>query len=183
MRKWFSSLWVLGVGTLIIFPLLAWPLLYWQDISWQDLFYADYETLYSIPNFLSAGILFGLAMIWMTELEYFEESLKRYKNLLAGFKLSRFQVVFLSVCAGVGEEIFFRGAMQPLVGVIWTAIIFVAIHGYYSYKEFKVNIFATFLTLFIIFLGWGAREFGIWHAIAGHFAYDLVLLAYYRRTA
>ncbi|MCB9225070.1 MAG: CPBP family intramembrane glutamic endopeptidase [Crocinitomicaceae bacterium] len=183
MRKMFSSLWILGLGTLILFPLLAWPLLYWQDISWAELFIVEKETLYTVPNFLSAGILFGLGMIWLTELEYFEKALKRYKNMLTGFKINRFHVIFLSICAGVGEEIFFRGAMQPLIGILGTAVIFVAIHGYYSYKEFKVNIFATFLTLFIIFLGWGAQEFSLYHAIAGHFAYDLVLLAYYRKNA
>ena len=172
----------MGIGTLIIFPLLAWPLLYWQDIGWKDLFIVERETLYSVPNFLSAGILFGLAMIWMTELPYFEKALERYKNLLSSFKLTRFHVIFLSFCAGFGEEIFFRGAMQPLIGILGTAVIFVAIHGYYSYKSFKVNVFAVCLTLFILFLGWGAREYSIWHAIAGHFAYDLVLLAYYRRT-
>lgn len=183
MRKWFSSLWVMGIGTLIIFPLLAWPLMYWQDIEWIDLFHTKQETLYSIPNFLSAGILFGLSMIWLTELEYFEKALERYKNLLTGFKISKIQVIFLSTCAGFGEEIFFRGAMQPLIGIIGTAVIFVAIHGYYSAKNFKINLFALFLTLFIIFLGWGCREYSIWHAIAGHFSYDLVLLAYYRRTS
>lgn len=183
MRKWFSSLWVMGIGTLIIFPLLAWPLMYWQDIKWSDLFIVEERVLYSIPNFLSAGILFGLAMIWLTELDYFEKALERYKNLLAGFKITRFQVIFLSICAGVGEEIFFRGAVQPLIGILATAVIFVAIHGYYSYKEFKVNIFAIFLTLFIIFLGWAAEEYSLYHAIAGHFAYDLVLLAYYRKTS
>ena len=112
-----------------------------------------------------------------------EESLSKYRSLLENFKITRFQVIFLSVCAGVGEEIFFRGAVQPVIGIIGTAVIFVAIHGYFSFKDLKVNIFAALLTLFIIFLGWGARELSIWHAIAGHFSYDLVLLAYYRRTS
>jgi membrane protease YdiL (CAAX protease family) len=183
MRKWFTSLWVLGFGTLILFPLIAWPLMHWQGITFTDLFIVEQETLYTIPNFLSAGILFGLAMIWLTELDYFEEALSKYKFMLSNFKINRIQVVFLSICAGIGEEVFFRGAMQPLVGILVTAIVFVAIHGYYSYKNFKVNIFALFLTLFIIFLGWGAEKFSLWHAIAGHFSYDLVLLAYYRKTA
>ncbi|MEX1001279.1 MAG: CPBP family intramembrane glutamic endopeptidase [Crocinitomicaceae bacterium] len=183
MRKWFRSLWILGVGTLIIFPLLAWPFWYFSDTSISEVFHIQQKELYSIPTFLSAGILFGLLMIWLTELPYFEKALSRYKNLLSNFKINRFHVIFLSICAGVGEEIFFRGALQPLLGIVPTAIFFVAIHGYFSIKEHKVNLFALFLTLFIIFLGWGAREFSLWHAIAGHFSYDLVLLAYYRKTA
>lgn len=183
MRKYFTSLWVLGAATLIVFPLLALPIWYFTDTSIKDVFVVDLKILYSIPNFLSAGIFFGLIVIWLTELKFFEESLAKYRNLLSNFKLTRLQVIFLSICAGVGEEIFFRGAVQPVLGILITAIIFVAIHGYYSYKDWKVNIFAFLLTGFIIFLGWGAEKFSIYHAISGHFSYDLVLLAYYRRTA
>lgn len=183
MRKYFNSLWVLGLATLIVFPLLAWPVWYFADISIEEIFVVEVTTLYSVPNFLSVGIFFGLIVIWLTELKFFEESLAKYKNLLSNFKLTRIQVIFLSICAGVGEEIFFRAAVQPLFGIVITAIVFVAIHGYYSTKDWKVNIFAFLLTGFIIFLGWGAREFSIYHAIAGHFAYDLVLLAYYRKTS
>lgn len=182
MRKLFSSLWILGLGTLIIFPLLAWPILYFSGVNFLDVFLIESRQLYSIPSFLSAGILFGLGVIWLTELPYFEEALAKYKNLLENFKITRFHVIFLSICAGVGEEIFFRGAIQPLIGIVPTAILFVAIHGYYSRRNFKVNIFAFLLTFFIIFLGWGAKNFSIWHAVAGHFSYDLVLLAYYKKN-
>ena len=181
MRKFFSSLWVMGLATLIVFPLLAWPIFYFQDISFFEVFAITMRELYSIPTFLSAGIIFGMLMIWMTELSYFEEALSKYTSLLSQFKISRLQVVFLSICAGFGEEVFFRGALQPLFGIILTAIVFVAIHGYYSYKSFKVNVFAICLTAFILLLGWSAREYSLWHAIAGHFSYVLVLLAYYRK--
>ncbi len=183
MRKFFSSLWILGLGTLIIFPLLAWPIFYFTETPLAEVFAIEQRQLYSIPTFLSAGIIFGLIMIWMTELPFFSEALSKYKNLLSHFKISRFQAVFLSVCAGVGEEIFFRGALQPLFGILITAIVFVAIHGYYSVKDMRVNIFALCLTGFIILLGWASKEISIWHAIAGHFSYDLVLLFYYRKTA
>ena len=183
MRKLFSSLWILGLGTLIVFPLLAWPIWYFTDTSISDVFALNHSQAYSIPTFLSAGIIFGLLMIWMTELDYFKDALGKYKNLLSQFNITRIQVVFLSICAGVGEEIFFRGAIQPFLGIFVTAVLFVAIHGYYSLKEFKINVFAICLTSFILLLGWAARDLSIWHSMAGHFSYDLVLLAYYRKTA
>ena len=183
MRNWFQSLWILGLVTLIIFPLISWPVWYFADMDIAAVFSVKTSALYSIPTFLSAGILFGLLMIWLTEQPYFEQALSKFKNLLSNFKLNWFHVIFLSVCAGVGEEIFFRGALQPLLGIVPTAVFFVAIHGYYSMKEPKVNIFALFLTLFIVFLGWGAKTYSLYHAIAGHFSYDLVLLAYYKRTS
>lgn len=182
MRKYFSSLWFLGIVTLTGFPLLAWPIIYLSDKDYTDIFLIKTRDLYTVPTFLSAGILFGLLVIWMTELPYFENALSKYKSLLSNFKINRFYAVFLSFCAGFGEEVFFRGAVQPLLGIWITAVLFVGIHGYFSFKNGKVNVFAGALVFFIALLGWACQEYSIWHAVAGHFSYDLVLLMYYRRT-
>jgi len=172
----------MGLVTLLAFPLIAWPVLYFSDRSFIDLFNLSTRNAYTIPTFLSAGIIFGLFIIWLSELDFFEKALSDYKSMLSSFKITIWRAVYLSICAGVGEEIFFRGAVQPLLGIWITAIFFVAIHTYFSYKNWKKNIFAIFLTLFIVLLGWGAREFSLWHAIAGHFSYDLVLLMYLRKN-
>lgn len=183
----------MGLGTLIVFPLVSWLLLFFLPESWGlsfwGMFSLDDTHYYLLPIFLSIGILFGLFVIWMTELDYFEESMAKYRNLLDNYELNTFYVVFLSICAGVGEEIFFRGTLQPLIGYfsttwisIWiTAAFFVAIHGYFSIKNKRVNIFAVLLTLFIGLLGWAAQEYTLWLAIYAHFSYDLVLLFYYKK--
>lgn len=183
LKKLVTSLWFLGLSTLIVFPLLAWPIFYFTGQTYTSLLSISWQQAFSIPTFISVGILFGLIVIWVTELPYFDRSLSKYRNLLSGLKINRFHAFFLSFCAGFGEEIFFRGAIQPLVGIWITAIFFVAIHGYFSLKNNALNIFAIGLTLFIALLGWAARDFTIWHAIAGHFSYDLVLLMYHRRTS
>lgn len=182
MRKIVTSLWFLGLSTLLIFPLLAWLILFLAGQDFFDLFRLSLRQLYSIPTFISIGIIFGLIVIWTTELPYFEKSLSKYRNLLSDLKINRFHAFFLSFCAGFGEEVFFRGAIQPFLGIWITAIFFVAIHGYFSIKNRALSIFAVGLTLFIALLGWAAKEFTIWHAIAGHFCYDLVLLMYHRKT-
>ena len=166
-----------------MFPLLAWVLMYFTDQDFWSMFRISTEQLFSIPTFLSAGIIFGLLVIWLTELSYFEDALSRYRDILKDVKISRFSAFFLSVCAGVGEEIFFRGALQPLFGVWVTAIFFVVIHGYVSFKNWKVNVFSISLIAFIGLLGWAAQEITIWHAIAGHFSYDLVLLMYHSKRS
>jgi len=183
----------MGLGTLILFPLVAWLLLVFLPESWHlnfwDLLKINKRNLFLIPTFISIGILFGLFVIWMTELDYFESSMAKYKDLLDNYTLNTFYVVFLSFCAGVGEEIFFRGALQPLLSVfinpylaLWiVALFFVAIHGYFSLKNKRINIFAILLTLFIGLLGWSALKHSLWLAISGHFAYDLVLLFYYKK--
>jgi membrane protease YdiL (CAAX protease family) len=183
----------MGLSTLVAFPLIGWLMLYFLPESWGlsflDMFNIESKHYYLLPVFLSIGITFGLFVIWMTELDYFEKSMGKYKNLLDNYSLNTFYVVFLSICAGLGEEIFFRGALQPLISffstvsiaISVTAIFFVAIHGYFSFKNKRVNIFAILLTLFIGLLGWGAYEYTLWLAISAHFSYDLVLLFYYKK--
>ncbi len=176
--KW--ALWIMGLATLILFPLLAYPILYFQEISLMSLFKISSEQVYLIPIFIAVGILFGLIVIWFTELNYFENALAPIKSRLDQFKITTLVAFFLSICAGFGEEVFFRGALQPLIGNIPTALFFVAIHGYFSIKNLRLNFFGILLTFFIIFLGWAAKEYNLWLAISAHFSYDLVLLFYYK---
>lgn len=185
-----NPLYLMGFATLLGFPLLAWGVIELISIWWTDL-YPNYlfnvfkfssSYYYLLPIFISIGIIFGLIVIWLTELNYFEKSMSKYKNLLDNYELNTALVIFLSVSAGVGEEIFFRGALQPIFGIWVTSIFFVAIHGYFSFKDVKINIFAIMLTLFIALLGWASQNYSIWLAISAHFSYDLVLLFYYKKS-
>jgi len=176
---------VMGGGTLIAFPLLSWLLLFIippsYNLSLDSIFIINKNDYVLIPLFLSIGILFGLVVIWLAELDYFEKSMEKYKNVLEDYKLTLFYVFFLAICAAIGEEIFFRGVIQPVFGVWLTAFFFVAIHGYFSIKNKRINVFALLLTAFIALIGWSAKEYSIWLAIAAHFSYDLILLFYYKR--
>jgi membrane protease YdiL (CAAX protease family) len=41
--------------------------------------------------------------------------------------------LLLGVCAGVGEELAMRGALQPKLGLVFTAVVFAALHVHYSW--------------------------------------------------
>ncbi len=179
-KKEFNPLWLMGLLTLIGFPLLAWPVLWFQNLEWESIFHFDKTLTGSLLIMMSVGLFFGLVMILLTDIPYFDKSLTRIKNRLANFKLNTFFVIFLSLAAGFGEEIFFRGAIQPLIGIYMTSIVFVAIHGYFSLKNMVINFFGVLLFIFISFIGYIAEAYSIWHAIAAHFSYDLVLLFYYK---
>jgi membrane protease YdiL (CAAX protease family) len=174
-------LWLMAILTLFGFPLLAWPLLWLQDISWDDLMAIEYNEISYLLVMLSIGLFFGLTIILLTEIPYFDKALSHIKNRLANLELTNFFVVLLSIAAGVGEELFFRGALQPFLGIYLTSLIFVAIHGYFSFRKWAVNFFGLLLFIFICFIGWMAEQYSIWHAIAAHFSYDLVLLFYYKK--
>ena len=42
--------------------------------------------------------------------------------------LGRGDAVLLALASGIGEEMFFRGALQPAVGIVWASLIFGACH-------------------------------------------------------
>jgi len=42
--------------------------------------------------------------------------------------LSATEILFLAVTSGVAEELFFRGALQPVIGLLGTSLIFGAVH-------------------------------------------------------
>ena len=51
--------------------------------------------------------------------------------------------LLLGICAGAGEEILFRGAIQPKYGIIVTAIIFAVLHQQYGASFVTAGVFAV----------------------------------------
>ena len=179
----------MGLATLLLLPLLALPILYFTDLSFLGLFAFGDSSLFSILFFISAGIFFGLFIMWFGDLPFFKNTLVEYGKMMSKLKINTQQAFFLSICAGVGEEILFRGAIQPILGIWLTSIIFVGSHHYlYNEKFTKQNTFpfivmVSFLLGLGLLLGWIAEEFTLWHAIAIHFSYDLVQFMYIREPS
>lgn len=87
-------------------------------------------------------------------------------------------VVFYSFCAGVGEEILFRGVIQHYI-LLWpTAIIFVLIHGYLNLKDKTMFIYGVFLIFVSASFGYLHKFLGIYAAISAHFIYDVIMFGY-----
>jgi membrane protease YdiL (CAAX protease family) len=51
--------------------------------------------------------------------------------------------VILGLCAGAGEEVLFRGAIQPKYGIIVTAIVFAILHQQYGASFITAGVFAV----------------------------------------
>lgn len=77
----------------------------------------------------------------------------------------------LAVGAGVGEEILFRGALQPVFGIWFTSILFAIVHVQYGFLT------PATLVLFIlsVILGYIRKRHNTTVAILVHFGYDLTL--------
>ena len=106
-----------------------------------------------------------------------------YARMLGRFRLNFSEVLLISLCAGVGEEILFRGAIQPFLGVAVTSVLFVAVHGYLNPKDWRLSVYGAFMTIGIASLGYLAETRGLLSAIIGHTVIDVYLLLYLQRTA
>lgn len=98
-------------------------------------------------------------------------------------KFSWFDRIQISLFAGVGEELLFRGAIQPLIGIWFTSFIFIAIHGYVSYKSFGHILFTVLLFALSMMLGFLFEFAGIVAAMAAHTMYDLLMLWWVKESS
>lgn len=77
------------------------------------------------------GLALGVVVVALTPrlVERFEwaRALQHEMKEVVGV-LTRGQVLWLALSSGVAEELFFRGAMQPVLGLWFTSLIFGAVH-------------------------------------------------------
>lgn len=128
------------------------------------------------------GLMFGftyafIPMLFM-QAPIFDTLDNRLENLFKHLKLTVTKGILLSICAGVGEELFFRAALQPYLGIWITSIFFVAIHGYLNPWNWKFSLYGLLILPFVVLLSYGFEHFGLWFAISAHFAYDAVLFTF-----
>lgn len=136
-------------------------------------------------------VLFGFPIGWISAIvakqligsKLMKPVLNKYSNLIAELKLNLWMIIFISFCAGVGEELLFRAAIQPLWGIWITSIVFVAIHGYLNPFDWRLSVYGIYLTVVIIGIGLMYEYWGIWASAAAHTAIDIVLLLYLTKSS
>ena len=80
--------------------------------------------------------------------------------------------VLASLSAGVVEETFFRGFLQPRIGLLASSLLFVLAHASYGQPFMLVGV--TLLSvIFGLLVRW--RQ-SIWAAIAAHVLFDAIQL-------
>jgi uncharacterized protein len=140
--------------------------------------------LVSIPFVEYTGILNqkmivgGDAQKWMKSME--EEAAKQIQFMLSKHTPGELflNLIFISVFAGIGEELFFRGVLQrlfikltknPWAGIILTAILFSGFH-----LQFFGFLPRLFLGILLGALYWYSGS--LWTAILAHFVYDALII-------
>jgi hypothetical protein len=168
---------ILGLVTLVGFSTLGSAILYFiSDIALIEAFSHGIAWYKQIVYGLLVGLAIGAAAFGIIAMPFMKPVLEKYSGLMDGLHLNYFDVLFISFCAGYGEEILFRATMQHYFGIWPTAIIFVAIHGYLNPKDWRISIYGTFMTLCMAGLGYMYQYWGLISAIAAHFMIDVWLM-------
>lgn len=165
----------MGLLTLLV-PLFIVAILYYFN-----------STAFMIPVIIGKmnvwfQLVFGIAggfvlsgITWfMGKWKYLDQVNFDFTLRLGIFNFSKQEILFLSFCAGVGEEIVFRGMIQPWLGILTTSFLFIALHGYMSYSSWPKVIFGLILFAVGTVLGILGEYVGLLAAIVAHIIYDIV---------
>ena len=171
-----QKIYLLGLVTLLVFPIPTFIYrIFWLNHSFAEILEINSLISRHTLNGLAFGIIYALLSISLLNKPIFKDELSKQQTILSHLNLNNFDAIFLSLCAGIGEELFFRAGLQLVLNPIITSIIFIAIHGYYNPKNWRLSLYGLLLTPFIITISYGFEHFGLGFAIAAHFAFDWVL--------
>jgi hypothetical protein len=143
----------------------------------------------SPPKQLLAGVGIGV-VVALNSLIGYRLSLRSRSGArtIEGYRrldLAGWNPVWFALAAGVGEELLFRGALQPLLGLWATTALFVAAHARaYRFRADRTTFVQLVMLLAMgLMLGLIARYIGLYAAMITHVATDIVGLFIVRKAS
>lgn len=168
---------LLGLVTLLIFPILSFISLHFlENYSFDDFLSINTFNTISVGFGLELGFIYAFIIIIILDTPYFRSIPNPIPKVIQEMKLKPIDAMFLSICAGVGEEFLFRMGLQHYVHWIITSVFFIALHGYFNLRNLKKSLYGIIILPFVLIISLGFYYFGIWFCIAAHFMYDYVIL-------
>ncbi len=93
-------------------------------------------------------------------------------DALLGAVGSWHEALIVAAGAAIGEEVLYRGALQPIFGLWATSVFFALSHVQYGFGPALLVVFGIALAF-----GWLRERFNTTAAVIGHFVYDLAVIA------
>ncbi len=131
------------------------------------------DVLWSIVTvvgaFVALSIYGGILTVFISP-EDLAEQTQAAESVVNAFSTIPLALLMAS-SAAIGEEVFFRGALQPVFGLIPTTIFFAAIHT-------QVLLTPSIVSIFIVGLAFGLlrQRFNTTAAIIAHFIYNFLIV-------
>jgi len=134
----------------------------------------------AIDRQLLPGLLFGVTAgffsLFLLKKPVFRELRKLFQYVITEPKLSVFDIFFISMVTGVSEEILFRAGIQPLIGIWWSSLLFISLHGYFNPRNRRTSLYGLLMFLVSVGLGFLYERVGLVAAVSAHAAVDMVIL-------
>lgn len=163
--------------TLVGFPLLGMAIVkIFSQFPIQIMMRQRVSVVQQFALGLPIGTVMGVISYHVSEMRWIRPSTIKYARRLQNLNLNMIDKVLISICAGFGEELLFRGAIQSFLGIWPTAVLFVAIHGYLNPKDWRISAYGIMMIVFIGIMGYMMEYWGIWSVIVAHTMIDVVLL-------
>jgi uncharacterized protein len=150
------------------------------------------KLLAGLPLLQQAGIGLGVGVLyWACGVIGFKYAAGRKTARSTADSYSRLDLrgwnpVWIALAAGFGEELLFRGALQPLLGIWLTSALFVLAHiKAYRFTELSSRVLLQAVSIFAVsvVLGCIAHYAGLVTAMIIHAAVDIAGLYAIRRMA
>lgn len=129
------------------------------------------------------GLAFGLAIVFLSRLAV--HSMEWARVLHREFhavvhELSSKEIFLLAAASSVGEELFFRGALLPAIGLLPSSALFAAVHvrAQWRFLPWTIMSFIMGLAMGLMYLKIG--DLGA--PIVAHFTINLLNLSYIAKT-
>lgn len=114
-------------------------------------------------------MVIGSVWVMLSDPETLRQQTAAAEQIFQAFSGSLLAGLILALSASIGEEILFRGALQPVFGLWLTSLFFALLHTQYTLTPASVIIFGVALGF-----GWVRRRHSTSAAIIGHFVYNFI---------
>ncbi len=133
-----------------------------QDMNWG-----------MVVGLVMIGLVIIFSLIWsnLVSAQEMQQQTAASNQLAASINSLPLALVISAVVA-IGEEVFFRGALQPVFGIWLTSLFFSVLHTQYTLTPATLLIFVTSMAL-----GWLRQRYSTTASIIGHFFYNFIQLA------
>jgi len=175
------TLFFLSLFTLLGFSLIGLGVIYlFQEKSLLEFFTekAPWQTQLFRGSFF--GITAALFALVLVKSPWFKPSRLFFTGLIASINPTFLHILFYSSCAAIGEEILFRGAIQPFIGIWPASVLFIFLHGYLNPFNWPITTYGLFMIIISAGLGYLYLLFGIYAAMIAHFIFDVAMFSFLR---
>jgi uncharacterized protein len=111
----------------------------------------------------------GMSLVWQAFVspEALAEQTAATQQIFAAFSGSLWLGFILAITAGIGEELLFRGALQPIFGNFLVSLFFVLLHSQYTLTPAALIILVVSLVFGLL-----RQHYTTTSAMAAHFMYN-----------